>query len=113
MTSIPLATSVTATFDAGGNASASVGPVRYGQSWSVQSMVVSTTSASATRCSVYKNTIAQNNLVDSTGSGNNDTSDTSIDLANLDTLIFAWAGGSPSATATAIVYGTMETGRDD
>lgn len=113
MSTIPLATTVSATFNANGVASVFIGPQRYGQEWTITSIVISSTSTLATTCTAYKNWTTANNQVDFTHSGNNDTSDTSLDLLNLDTLILVWNGGTPGATATAVIYGTIDTGRND
>lgn len=108
---IPLATSAQAVFTAAGVATATLAPTVFGSSWNVERIIISTTSALASKFTVYKNVISPAGQLDSTDSGNGDTDETSIDLQTLDTLYFVWSGGTPGARATVSIYGTMDTGR--
>lgn len=101
-----------ATFDASGRAVVSLGPTVYGSKWNVDRMVVTTQSSAVTKCFVYRNVEQATALTDSTKTGNADTSETDIDLTPPDKLLFVWSGGTPGAIATAIVSGTLDTGRN-
>lgn len=110
MAGAPLA-STSAVFNAAGVARASLGPAVYGSRWNVDRMVATTTSVLPTQCDVYRNVESPLSKIDSTRTGNNDTSETNLDLRPPDTLIFVWTNGTPGATATAILAGTLYTGR--
>lgn len=110
MSGAPLG-SASGTFDANGNASASLGPAVYGARWNVDRIVVSTTSTAITQCDVYRNVVSATTKIDSTRTGNNDTSETNIDLNAPDVLLFVWTGGTAGASATAVLAGTLYTGR--
>lgn len=103
--------SVTATFGADGVARASIGPSVYGAKWHVDRIVVSTTSVLPSTCTVYRNVEAASAQLDHTRTGNADTSETSLDVPSPDALIFVWLGGTPGAVATAVISGTLNTGR--
>ncbi len=60
---------------------------------------------------MYRGIVTLSNVIDSTSSGNNDTSDQSLTLGTLETLTFVWSGGTPGADAYASIYGTLDTGR--
>lgn len=110
MAGAPLA-SAPAVFDANGRAEVTLGPTVYGSRWNVDKMVVSTTSTMASKCDVYRDAESLSNKIDNTRTGNADTSETNIDLSPPSVLRFVWSGGTPGATATAVVYGTLFTGR--
>lgn len=110
MAGAPL-TSASAVFDASGKAQVQMGPSVYGSRWNVDRMVVTSTSTTQTTCAVYRNSVSDQNKVDNTRTGNSDTSETNIDLYPPDVLIFVWSGGDVGTVATAVLAGTLYTGR--
>ena len=101
----------TAVFDATGTARVRLGPAVYGSRWNVDLMSVSSTSTLQTTCNVYRDVENAGASIDNTRTGNLDTSNTSVDLNAGQVLIFVWTGGTPGATATVSVSGTLYTGR--
>lgn len=108
MSTTPVAQSLSATFDADGNARAEIGPTVYGTKWTVTRLVTSTTSTDRAELRVYRNVESAGTLTDSTRSANADTSETRLELQTLDKLIFSWSKGTPGAVATANIYGSQE-----
>lgn len=100
--------SVTARFDAAGRAVAAIGPTKPGQTWHVTRLVTSATAAC--KLYVYQGSETVSNIVDTTRTGESDVSETSLKLSTLETLTFVWSNGTPNATATANIYGTVESG---
>ena len=109
----PLSVSRSTTFDSTGNASVSMGPATYGEKWTINRMVVSSTcpDTTPTQFRSYRNVVQDSTMMDSTYNGNNDSSDTSISLGTLETIIGVWTQGISGATATMIIYGTYDDGR--
>lgn len=107
---IPVNNSASATFDDSGRAVVSLGPTVYGVAWEITRVVVSTTSSAQTQLRVYRGTEQASRLVDSTYTGNDNTSETDVKLSNLESLLFVWTGGDVGAIATAVIDGT-QTGR--
>lgn len=100
-----------AAFDASGVARIRLGPKIYGHKWHIDRMLVTTTSVATTTAKVYKNVENAASKMDFTNSGNDDVSETSLDLATLDSLLFVWTGGTPGRFAMATLYGTIDPGR--
>jgi len=110
---IPLETSVTATFT--GNdptdsfATAEIANARAGITWRVRRIVVSSDSdiLNPPEMYMYRNYESPTTLLDSTRSGNADTSETDITLRSNEKLLFRWFKGTVGATATVSLSGDI------
>lgn len=103
-------TSVTATFDASGNATASVGPIVNSATWTIENIGTTTTSVTQAELSVFRGPPSASNFVEGTYAGNKDSSNSIHYLANGELLSFVWSGGDPGTTATATLNGWQEDG---
>lgn len=108
MTTRPLDTSSSATFDASGIARLRIGPQVFGESWRIRRMVVSTTSVNDTDVRVYLNAEMDSRLIAGSFSGDRDFNETDVTLQTLDQLIVVWVSGTPGAVATFVLQGTRE-----
>ena len=112
MSVLPLVATVNVTFDANGNGSVYIGPQVYGETWDIKRISISTSSGpAATRFYLYLNTIQPSAQIDSTYSGDQDTSETNIHLQTLDKVYGSWTNGVVGAVGTMVVTGTKNTGR--
>jgi hypothetical protein len=95
------------TFDATGDARVVFGPDRAFERWRVTNTAITTSSAAATSFKLYRGlTETPSNLIDlSNFNGNNDVSDSVIDLTPGEKLLGVWTGGTPGANATLTVSG--------
>lgn len=91
-------------------ARAQVSPQIYGVKWRIERIATSTTSTKDTELRIYRGDEQPNRLVDSTYSGNLDTSDTPIIVETTEQLKFVWSLGDPGSIATATIHG-MQLGR--
>lgn len=105
---IPVYQSASAVFDANGRASVSIGPTVFGIRWKINRLIVSTTSTAETQLRVYRGSEQASRMVDSTYTANQNTSETDVSLATLESLLFVWSGGDVGAIATAVIEGTQE-----
>lgn len=109
---IPLMTSASVTLDSTGYGQCSLSPTVFGSTWNVTRISISTSSGpSGTLFYLYRNQVNQNAQIDSSYSGDQDTSETNIDLQTLDSLIGVWKNGKAGAVATMVITGTNDTGR--
>jgi len=110
MSQYPLFDSGRAVFGADGTARVVIGPTRAFETWHIVLMNISTTSVLATSCKIYRGQQeTPSSQVDvSRYNGNNDTSDSKIDLTPAERILAVWAGGTPGAAATITVSGTSE-----
>lgn len=109
---IPLMTSASVTFDSNGNGTVSLSPQISGTSWNVKRISISTSSGPAgTLFYLYMNHVTPASQIDATYSGDQDTSETNIDMKSLDTIFGVWKSGKPGAVGTMVLTGTVETGR--
>lgn len=100
-----------AVFDGSGVATATFPAVPIYTRWTVTRVAVSTTSATRTAVSVYRNSAAAPNLIDTDPyGGNGNSTDTVSELAASETLVVQWTGGTPGAVATATMSGTQSAG---
>jgi hypothetical protein len=105
---LPLYESVSAVFDAAGRAAVRIGPSKYGESWHVTLSTITTTSVLATSFRYYRQHETPSAQFDvSLYNGNNDVSDSTVDLAPMEQLMGVWAGGTPGRVATLIVQGQV------
>lgn len=111
---IPLNTSVSATLDSEGTATAELSPSVFGTVWHIHRLVTSVAgTAERVRLRVYRNVTQMSALIDSTQSARDDVSETSIVLTASEKLIFVWSS-TPNAVGAACVinvYGDSDTGR--
>lgn len=114
---IPLIASASATFvddgtGTGGTiATAYLSPQVYGVSWTIKRVVVYTTSSGvngSSRFFLYRNNTSPSSILDSTYSGDSDTSETDLLLNTLDTLVAVWTGGDLGTVAQINVTGEQE-----
>lgn len=103
-----LATSAQTTFDANGNASLTFSPNKYGIKWTISRIVVSTTSTAGTLAYVYRGAISQANLIDSTYNGNQDMTDTPVELTDSDFITVSFTGGDIGSIAFVRIEGEQE-----
>ena len=108
----PLYTSASAAFIDDGNGSTvaqcSVSPQVFGVTWTVKRIVISTTSSGlngSSRFFLYLNSIGPSTLIDGTYSGDQDFSETQLEVNTLDTLIAVWTGGDIGSIAQINVSG--------
>lgn len=95
-----------AAFDANGIARVSLGPDRQLESWRITLTTITTTSVLATVLKLYRQHETPSALVDvSRFNGNDDVSDSIIELIPTEKLLGVWTGGTPGAIATLTVSG--------
>lgn len=112
MSTIPLYQSASVTFAADGSGLARLSPQVFGVKWHVKRIVVSTTTPNAnTQFFLYLNQVSDSSRLDATYRGDQDTSETDINLQTLDTLYCVWRGGQSGAVGTVVITGDIETGR--
>ena len=102
-TELVLSFTINAMFDVNGVASgeAQVGPNRR---WKITLLNTRTTSTTQTQVTVYRNTIGGQQL-DFSRTGNGDTSNTDIPLAQGEKLAVEWTGGASGTIASLDVEG--------
>lgn len=99
---------VTATANSNGTATASIGPKKYGDKWTVTGIATSTTSTAESRLRVYRGSEMPSALLATTYSGNNDNAGGSpIELGHGDRLVFVWENATVGATCTATLNGDL------
>jgi hypothetical protein len=96
-------------FDAAGEAIVTIA-VPAGCLWDIEATTVSTTSTVRTTASVYLGSPSPGAMVDSTYSGNRDTSDTKHTVIGGETITCVWTGGTPGAVATIRITGQQRQG---
>lgn len=116
MSTIPLLQSASSPYVSDGAGSTvariSLGPTVFGETWHVTQITCATTSAvRSSTFSLYKNTESPYAYLDGSQSGDNDASNTVVDMLNLDRLIGVFRGGSLGAICTMVLAGTKNTGR--
>lgn len=106
---IALDKTLTAVFDANGEARISAFPDRAHDVWEVNRYQVLTTSTSSTRCTVYRGSEHTGAQVDFTRTGNGDTSEQvhpiRVDFGQ--PIVFVWTGGEVGAVATVSILGEV------
>lgn len=108
MRTVPLSASAKALFDANGRAVARLRPQRFNEAWRIKYTSIQTTSAITTGMKVYRDGESESNFIEtSIFNGNNDSSDTVLDLAPGESLVYVWTGGTPGATGIVSVRGTV------
>jgi hypothetical protein len=107
MSKYTLFESARATFGANGEARVILGPGRAFERWHITLLAITTTSTAVTAFKLYRGQLeAASSLVDlSNHNGNNDVSDSVIDLTPTEKLLGVWTGGTPNAIATITVSG--------
>jgi hypothetical protein len=115
---IPLQLSISATFKDNGFggtiATAVTGPSVYGSKWNVtkiRTITNSTQTLGASSLQIYRGTITQSNTFDNTDNADNDTDTCDESFIAGDFLTFVWTNGDIGSVATAVISGTIETGR--
>lgn len=110
-------TSARVALNGSGDGSVTLGPVPAWERWTLARFVVATTGTGdeIPEAVVYQGTAEGGRILDSTYTGNADTSDfsTPIDLPAGHFLTVVWSGGNPGATAVCELYGSRnrDTGR--
>lgn len=87
-----------------------LGPTVYGVTWTVNRVSVFSDSTTKPKFMLYRNVESPTTYVDGSKSGNGDTSETDIELLNLDNLVCVWTGGEPGKSATVILQGVLRRG---
>ena len=106
---VPLDASVSAVFDATGDATASLGPTTYGTTWEIQGLSTSSDSTDECELRVFKNNPnSAGSMVLNTFAGNADSSaGDNIVLRFGERLHFVWSNGTPNARATGVIFGVQ------
>lgn len=105
---LPLLVSGNAVFVTGGRAVVILGPQRSNEKWKVTYTSIQTTSASTTGMKTYRNFENPSNFIEaSIFNGNNDSSDTVLELAPNEKLVFVWTGGTVGANALVSLRGEI------
>jgi len=108
----PLLEYVQATADATGTANAVIGPKKYGDRWSVNTLASASTSALESTLKVYRGAAVPTAQVASTYSGNNDNAGgAAIEIGSADKLVFQWTGATPGAVCTCRIEGILTSQR--
>lgn len=112
MAEYPLLEYVQATADANGRAVVSLGPKRFGDSWTVKTLATVTNSAAESQLRVYRGVEADSAVVASTYSGNQDTAGgNAIQVPSQDKLVFVWSGATAGANCTCRIEGELHSRR--
>jgi len=112
MPTYPLLEYVQATADASGRAVVSLGPKKYGDSWTVKTLATITDSTTESQLRVYRGVEADSAIVASTYSGNQDTaSGNPIIVPSQDKLVFVWTNASVGANCTCRIEGDLNSRR--
>lgn len=84
-----------------------LGPDRYRVHWLVD-RIITTATAGPLEMRMYNNFISPSAVIDTSSSGEDDTSEIigGLRLTSPDKLVFAYSGGIPGTIATAILWGT-------
>lgn len=105
-TTKPLNEFGSATLDASGNGTAEIQVPRL-ETWNVQKIAVTTsTNVLEPVAAVYVDSPSPGNLLGSTYTGSNDSSNENQILMPGQYLVCRWSGGDPGAKATISVFGT-------
>lgn len=112
MPTYPLLEYVQATADSNGRAVVSLGPKKYGDSWTVKTLATITDSTTESQLRVYRGVEADSAIVASTYSGNQDTaSGNPISVPSQDKLVFVWTNASVGANCTCRIEGDLNSRR--
>lgn len=111
-TSLPLFDEQVVTLNASGYGYVKWGPQKAGESWSLDSINVSTTQASPNSANVptvrvYKNAISASHQVGGTFSGIQDTAGGNLTVYQGEKLIIEWTGADANQTGTVTISGTV------
>lgn len=100
--------SVSAVFGANGQVTISAGPTRPGQNWTVRRLSTSVTPKNGgEQVKVYMDNESDSNFLDGSRRASQDTSETAIEVGNLNRLVFVYSGGTPGAIATMHLVGDI------
>lgn len=108
MPTVPLTESATAVFGSDRKATVSLGPTRSYENWHIARTSVSTTSTTQTQLFVYRQIENPKNLVEGSATGNQDTSDSAIELRGNERIVLVWTGGDVGQRATVTLEGERE-----
>lgn len=97
--------SAQATVNADGRSECRLQPLRAFETWTVTKMTVQSTSVGQSQCRVYRGSESPSRLIEGTYSGNMDSSDTSIQLRNGESLLAVWTKADPGSVCTFTVEG--------
>lgn len=112
MTRLPLLEYVQATADVDGRAVASIGPKRYGESWTVTMLATVSDSTTESQLRVYRGVESDTAIVASSYSGNQDTaSGNSLEVGSQDKLVFVWSNASVGSSCTCRIEGDLNSRR--
>lgn len=88
-----------------GTVTLQMGPIIRGEVWEITRTIVSCTSALDTDLLVYRDAVSDINLIEATYSGNQDVSDSQIEVVSPSSLFFKWTNGTPGAIAMVRLEG--------
>lgn len=109
--SYQLRESANAIADVDGRAVAQLQPLRAFERWKIIKITVQSTSApSVPECRIYFGAESESNFIEGTYSGNNDSTDVTLELENGERLIAVWSGAEPDSSCTLTLKGTSHRG---
>lgn len=100
-----LTTSATAQIGPDGRVVISIGPTVYGVTWRVTRVSINSDSVDQPTFRLYKNAETPSMFQDGSRTGKGDSSETDIQLFNLDKLICVWEGGTPGTNVGVFIQG--------
>lgn len=106
----PLHVSASATIDATGTATVTLGPVPAWRRWQVTHLAVTVAAGTRPQFRLYRNDVAANTFLDGTLNGATNASETDIGLAAGEYLTGQWVGGTPGQVATLTAEGHITEG---
>lgn len=109
MTTLQLLKSASVVLDGTGAGTVVLGPERGMERWSVTRMNVQCTSATPTKCNIYRNIVSTATQLFGTNSGNQDVAsgDPPLDIPASGRIVVAWNSGTAGGVATVVVEGTL------
>lgn len=102
----PLSRSVAGVLDSTGRADLELGPAPTWESWTFNSLTVSSDSSSPVTAAVYRGSPGDDSLLDSTPDGRAQTTDTVMTLQPGNRLTIRFDGGTPGARCSVTADGT-------
>jgi hypothetical protein len=107
----PLHSSASATANAQGIATATIGPGRATERWYITRLTVSSNSTVLVPTArVYRAVVSTSTLIDGTHTGTLDHSDTNLKLQPGENILAQWTGADVNSVCTFVVEGESSTG---
>lgn len=94
-----------------GRGQVALGPERAGERWEITLITTNGNSAANPLLTVYRNSVSESTIVDSTRAGNRDISGTHLILLTGEKLVAEWAGGTSGARMVLRIEGQIISSR--